>query len=197
MAIIRATLRWSGFSGAPGYTNLHFLTDDPPVVATIDATLLDVRTAFFDIASRFPNGLSITFPNEVEEFDAGTGVLQGTIGVDLQDAVAGTGGSGPYSSAVGACITWTTGMVVNGRRLRGRTFLVPLAPATAFQDDGTLAEAARVAILGAGNSIINAVGGYPLAIWSRPSPGAGGGAAGTVTSASVADSTAVLRSRRD
>lgn len=195
--MLRATIRWAGFSGEPGYTNLHFSKSGDIDGAVLDQTLANVRTFFLAIASKLPTGVGLTFPTSVDEFDTTSGELLNTHSVVLQTAVPGSGGAAPFSSATGACVTWGTDTIVNGRRLRGRTFLVPLLPANSFETNGTLIEAARTQLLAAATAFKNETDGYPFHIWSQPNPGVVNGASGPVTSANVADKTAILRSRRD
>jgi hypothetical protein len=86
-------------------------------------------------------------------------------------------------------------VIINGRRLRGRTFLVPLG-STFYTTDGTPIETARTNIAAAAAVLIANTGGPPLGVWRRPSP-SGVGVLGVATTASVPDKAAVLKSRRD
>lgn len=201
MSIIRLGLTWQGFSGAPGYTNLHFITaegqppGEAPPQADLDAIPVKVRTFFNAIAIYLPSGVSVGFPGLVDEFDTATGELLDTHNVPVSAVVNGSS-SGNYSSAAGACVNWHATGIVNGRRLRGRTFLVPLG-ATALGNDGTLNDTARTNIQAAATVLADSTSGLDLAVWHRPTPAGNDGAAGTVASATVKDKTAILRSRRD
>lgn len=197
MTILRATMRWSGFTGEPGYTNLHFSKSGDIDGAVLDATLSNCRTFFQAFSSRLPTSVGIVFTTTVDEFDTTSGELLNTHSAVLQTQVTGTGGTSPFSSATGACVTWGTDSIVNGRRLRGRTFMVPLLPSAAFESNGSLIEVARAAFQAAAVAFKNETDGYPFHIWHQPDPGVTNGASGPVTSASVADKTAILRSRRD
>jgi hypothetical protein len=190
-------MNWAGFSGAPGYTNLHFLLADTPTGTQLSETVTKVRTFFNAWGSFIPNGVSINFPSEIEQFDTNSGVLEGSFSVTPGAVVNGAASTAPYSSASGACITWNTAAVVAGRRLRGRTFMVPLAPTSAFQSDGTLAVAGLVTMRSAAQALADDATGMPLVVWHRPTLGGTDGLAGVVTGASITDKTAVLRSRRD
>jgi hypothetical protein len=91
-------------------------------------------------------------------------------------------------------ITWLTGLVHQGRRVRGRTFLVPTANQF-FDTNGTLAAAFLTNLRTAAAAYIATA--VNPAIWARPDPGTTNGAAFAVAAASVADKVAVLTSRRD
>jgi hypothetical protein len=195
MPLYRCTMTWAGFVGAPGYTTLHFLDPDPITQAGIDQTAARNNAFWQALEPHLPGPVTITMPTILEEIDTATGEL-----LDEHTFPGGTladgAGSSVYSAAAGACINWNTVGIVNGRRLRGRTFIVPLQ-ASSYESDGTLTTVARDALVTAGNNLANATTGIDLAVWHRPSPGGSDGVAAGVTSCSVNDRGAVLRSRRD
>jgi hypothetical protein len=90
-------------------------------------------------------------------------------------------------------VDWITDTITNRRRLRGRTFLVPIA-GNAYQTNGTLYDSARTALQTAATAFVAAQS-TSFVIYHR---GTGSdGSNGLVTSAFVPDMIAVLRSRRD
>lgn len=151
---------------------------------------------FFDgVAADLPSSVSIDVLSQVEVLDDISGQL-----VDYSDdpeeldPVSG-GSSGNFSGPSGAVVNWRTSTIVDGRRLRGRTFLVPLNN-SAYEPDGTLSNAALVRLNNAASVLSGAGFGSGFGILSRPS---GGGAIrfGEVTGHNIPDMAAVLRSRRD
>jgi len=92
-------------------------------------------------------------------------------------------------------VNWRTNDYRFGRRIRGRTFMVPLN-SNAYEGDGTLSTAARGDLQTFADTMVSGTGGAEFGVWSRPRNGAGGVFA-TVTSGTVPDMAAVLRSRRD
>ena len=189
------TMRWTGFVGSPGYTNLYFLNPEEPTEAIANTTAGRVRTWFDTLKAYLPSAVTITFPTEMEAIDTATGDLTGTIALTTLTNVVGSN-AGAFASPVGACVNWSTGQIVNGRRLRGRTFLVPLS-ATHYQSDGTLVDASRTGMIAASSTLCSYQDNLVLAIWHRPTSGGSDGVAAQVSSASVTDRAAVLRSRRD
>lgn len=194
MAVYRVKVRWSGFSGAPGYTNLHFDAPTEPTQAGAQAVYQAAFQFTVDITSALPSAVSLTTEGGVEVVDQTTNelitILQATQGATQKGL--NTGG---FSSATGACIVWETGEVKNGRRVRGRTFVVPLA-ATYYDLDGTLNNGVLTDLQSAATAL--AGGGFSFGVLSRPSSqGAGDGSFHTVSSGRITDKTAVLRSRRD
>ena len=103
--------------------------------------------------------------------------------------------TGGFASSTGACIIWETGEVKNGRRVRGRSFIVPMSGAH-YDNDGTLKSTAITDITEAANTLC--AGGFDFGVLSRPSAvGANDGSFHTASSGRVSDKAAVLRSRRD
>ena len=194
MAVYRVKLRWTGFTGAPGYTNLHFDAPTDHTQAAAQACY-DAASGFAgEIASTIPNAVSITTEGGVEVLEQTNNQLITVYSATTVSPAKGiqTGG---YSSATGAVITWETGEVKNGRRVRGRTFIVPLSAAY-YEADGTLSAGVITDLQNAAAALSG--GGFNFGILSRPTAvGATDGSFHTVSSGRIADKTAILTSRRD
>lgn len=163
-------------------------------------------TAVEEIAEFF-NAMSPRLPGSLElSIDPNVVIMQDTDGeaqqflflTGLPTIATGISGT-PYAAPAGAMIQWETGAVVRGRRLRGRTFLVPLA-SNAFQADGTLS-AATMDDLGDAAEVITRTTGAQFLVWSRPVRAAGGaiteeGLSRRINSATIPDRAAILTSRR-
>lgn len=185
----RLIVNWSGPQVVGLAVNvLHFSGSDnaaPPVAA--------VRAAYAGVASGLPSGVQITFPTSGDSINDTNGQLVGTWTAPAAAAVNGSGAA-TAAAGVGVCVGWQTGGIVNGRRLRGRTFLVPVTTPV-WGIDGTITDAS-LASFQAFAAALQASG--PLAIWHRPtSKGATDGNSYGVVSNKVRDKVAVLRSRRD
>lgn len=193
MAISRVTAVWTGFSGAPGYTNFFFNAFGSGDF--VDEEVGRVRDFFDELTLLLPEDVTVQVQQEAALLDEASGAL---IGYSLAETnplpVEGTQTT-PYSAPSGAAITWNTDAVARGRRLRGRTFIVPIASG-GYEDDGTLSPSAIGYLSEAANALLAGGEGQSLVIWSRPRDGAGG-TVGTVNGFRVADRAAILRSRRD
>lgn len=203
MQIIRVLANWTGFPGAPGYSSFHFSSDggfwdggilgDGAQVAA-QAAADRVISAFNECAAYFPKIVRIRTDPEVSIIDSDTGETLGAVDID-GDTVAGIAPNDDYAGPTGAVVNWRTNDYRFGRRIRGRTFLVPIA-GSSYDSDGTLGNAALQNIRAFGEEMVGSSGGPEFGVWSRPRDGEGGVFA-TVTNSSVPDKAVVLRSRRD
>lgn len=202
-SILRVITRWSGFTGGPGYTVLHFRdfeSGEGPNGGFSEAQALSAVTrvrAFFDTIKGFvPTVVVFDVLPEVEVIESTDGRLISAINVTPPAQVRGTG-TGNYSAAAGAVVNWRTAGIRNGRRVRGRTFLVPLAVG-AFSGTGELAPGTRTGIAAAAATLAEQGGSPDLGVYGRPSgPGATDGVWFGVTSSNVPALSAILTSRRD
>jgi len=180
----RVPVVWDGLTGLPGVSVFHG--------AAGGSAVADIKTFFNDIKALFPAGLTWQIPTEGDVIDDATGTLTGGWS-DVAGGTVSSTGSGIWASGTGMYVTWGTGTIVNGRRLKGRTFLCPLF-GSAFQTDGTIVNAYVSTVQTAANLL---VAGLDLKIWHRPStPGGSDGSSATVTSAQAQDKVTSLRSRR-
>lgn len=187
-------MRWTGFQGAPGYTNFHF-ADQAANPGPVEAR---TRTsAFFNAVSAvLPANVQWMTEGEVAIVDETTGMITDYETAEPNPTPGSGGRSGGYSASSGAVITWNTNGVRNGRRVRGRTFLVPLA-GNSYEDDGTLTGSVITTLNDAAEALIGATGFESgFCIFSRPSTSGAGGVY-PVIGHRVPDMAAVLRSRRD
>ena len=189
MQLFRVPVSWNG-AGVVGLAVnvLHFdgsNQSSPPVAG--------ILSAYQGLATALPSGVTVSVPNAGDIIDDTNGQLVGVWAGTGGGTVAGST-AGARAAGVGACVSWQTGGIVNGRRLRGRTFLVPLTSG-AWDTDGTFQTSALAQLVAFG-AALRAAG--PLAVWHRPTtPGGTDGTSYGVTGHRVSDKTAVLRSRRD
>lgn len=197
MDMLRVTARWSGFQGAPGYSNFYFssgfldgglIGDEAELLAT------RVRDAFELMRVNLPGNAQISIESEVPVIDSDTGTIQDFNTIDPPAPVEGLSND-RYAGPAGAVVTWRTQDLRNGRRIRGRTFLVPLNTAS-YEEDGTLVPNALSTIGEFADAMIGGALEGDLGVWSRPIGGSGGVFA-SVTGYTIPDMVAVLRSRRD
>lgn len=148
---------------------------------------------WFTLSAFMPTGVSITVPEQGEVIDDNTGDLVGTWNLPGESNVFTGGVNGTYAKGVGCRVTWLTAGTTGNRRVRGTTYIVPLA-SNSFDNDGTLLTTRVEAIKAAADAL---VGDLPdrLAIVTRVTP-EHSGTSHAVTSTAVPDTPSWLRSRR-
>src|SRR5665811_2634543 len=110
-----------GWTGAPGVSTFYFVDT---------ATAVDSVRAFFQAMSGdIPSGIDIQVESSGDTLESTTGALTGTWIADPVEVVH-CGGGGTYAAPAGAVVDWLTSTIAAGRRLRGRTFIVPLTAAS-------------------------------------------------------------------
>jgi hypothetical protein len=197
--IIRLKMNWTGFVGGPGYTNMHF---EPVAGGDISQAIVNdardiLQTWITSWRPNLPTPVSVGIDPNVQEIDENHGNIEAFWTTTVAAPTAGTT-SGSYAGGAGACVNWYTDGVWNGRRVRGRTFLVPMGNST-YDSDGTLTAGALGAWRAATATFIAASNLARLVVWRRPSdqPLLINGGAYDVNSYSINDKVAILRSRRD
>lgn len=196
--MFKIKVRWSGFTGAPGWTNFYFDTVDDSFhdAASITAAGDRVMTFLNAIKTKLPPAVTLQVQADAEIIAPTNGKLSNVGSAGVRAPVVGTAVAQSYAAPTGAVITWRTAGVRNGRRVRGRTFLVPCV-AGMFQNDGTIQPGDLTEIGNAASALYAPVANVGLGVYSRPTaPGANDGDWFAITSASVPDMAAVLRSRR-
>lgn len=193
MAVYRVAARWEGFPGAPGYSNFHF--GEFTGGADVEPMRERVQAFFSGLTTVLAADVVIRIPTTVEVFDEQSGMLTDYLDGDEELSVFGSGTSSAYAGPVGGVVNWLTATVSNGRRVRGRTFIVPMT-AQAYENDGTLAGSTLARMREAADELVQDDFNSQFSVWSRPSGGSAGVLA-PVTGYRVPDLAAVLRSRRD
>jgi hypothetical protein len=188
---------WSGFPGQPGFTYLYGADAGNPGDFALQtrAFLLDITKVASD-GDSLPSGLKIQGDAFVDLIDEQTGHMMSASPVTAPLVITGAG-SGSYAGPCGIAVTWIT----NGfegdppRRVRGRTFLVPLA-GNVHDSDGTVGSSFLTQARTAASTYL--AGAITPVVWHRPtSPGGSDGSLHPIVSSQITDKQAVLRSRRD
>lgn len=193
VAMHRVRLQWTGFVSGPAVSTLFFT---PSADSSANAQTVVNRVAAFmtSIKSSIYGSCTWTVSGQVDVIDDHTGDLNGSWGV----TGASDGGSGsvnPVPQANQLNIRFETGVVYNGKRVRGHmyipgscTFNAAGAPSGAIL---TQVPANMAALLGPT---------HPLTIWRRPIGPHGSinnGLGYPATAGLLQPKYAVLRSRRD
>lgn len=200
--MVKVKVRWHGFTGSPGYSNFFFREWSDagyvPSVAEASNSAAKVHQFFDAIKGIFPPVVNIQVEGDAEVINDTDGQLVTAFSIGPFANLQGGAAAANYSAATGAVVSWQTGGVRNGRRVRGRTFLVPTS-SDIFDNTGSLTSAAVASVTAAANTLVAPAANSPdMGVYARPSaPGANDGAWFVATGARVPDMAAVLRSRRD
>lgn len=181
-----------GFPGAPGYTTLAFSGGTIGGETGPFSAVFDFINA---IRAQEPNVWSAQIAADSQVLDVATGVLDHITPcpAEFSGVIQGASGNGFGAGVAGLCFAWSTALVNRGRKVRGRTFLVPVQSG-AFEGNGTLEGAGLANMLTAGNALSQNAAGF--GIWSRPRLHVGG-AFGKATGVRIHDQAAFLSSRRN
>lgn len=211
VGIIRTA--WSGTSGGPGLTQIAIAetvsggTGSFFTATNVQNAVNAMRTFWDSIKGILPNELLLTVQPTVDIYNEVNGDLIASITAATAPLnVAGTD-AGSYAMASGLKATLQTGVIANGRRVRGAIFIVP-AGASALTAFGTAASAARTTVNNAGAAFRTALAVDSLiqVVYSRPVTAAPDatppvvardGFLSAVSAYDTNEKTAVLRGRRD
>jgi hypothetical protein len=184
LAIRRTSVAWQTGIGGAGVSNFYSAFG-------VDVTA-ELGTFFNAIKALFPTAVTWDIPSAGDVLDEVSGLLTGAWTGGTAATNNGTLATA-YAGGTGVFVRWTTNGIVGGRRVRGRTFLVPLATAS-YDTNGTVATATLTPLNAACATL---VGAGKLQIWHRPtSPTSNDGSAHIVTGGTVPDKVTSLRTRR-
>lgn len=196
-ALYRMRTLLTGFNGGPGVSTMYFL-DTATAVASVHTFWDAVKTYMADAVN-----IQVDAQGDVIEDTSGT--ITGAWGATPVAAI-NCSGSGTVAPAQGVQAKWLTSTILDGRRLRGRTFLVPTTT-TLFTSSGEVSSVPLAAIATAAQNLVTAQS-ASFVVWHRPRPARAAdgsrpavtertGGHGLVTGHSVPVKPVVLRSRRD
>ena len=192
--VVRQRVNWAGQSGGAGFSTFHLVREDltPLTAGQLVTAQAAIRTLFENSSEWLPNDVTVSFPQTVDEIDSATGTLISSLTASSAQTNVPGAYTGNWQNGVGTRIVWETGLVDDGRRVRGFTYLVPYGGI--FDTDGTLSSAATSDLNGVATALLAALdtAGTMLVCYSHQRH-----AFAQVTSGHVTDKAVVLRSRRD
>lgn len=182
----RVLVTWQNWAGAPGVGHHYF-------VSGTTNKCVSLRAFYNSVAPSVPNNTAIQVQNVGDIIDVQSGLITGGWSESAVSVVTAAG-TGAYAGGSGAVVNWLSATVVAGRRLRGKTFIVPLV-VNAFDTSGSLSSTYQSSVQAAADALVSAtLGSY--VVYHRPTAAGNDGASGQIYAARVPDLAAVLRSRR-
>lgn len=149
---------WNYGTGAPGYTTFFVSAAQ---AASFQPRLVTFWTA---VAPYLATAFSVVVPPNGEVIDETTGKMVNVWSGPTQVTVTGTAAAA-WASTSGALVRWDTGRFANGRKVRGRTFIVPIV--SSAYSSGTISTTVANAINAAATTLWNAAPGV-MVVWTRP-----------------------------
>lgn len=196
MAIMRVRFNITATTGLPGLHTTYWKgASSSPVSADALDVVARVRAYWDAIKGLVAPGVIITCNVPVDVLDQTTGLLIGQLGAGSPASVTGTG-SAIAPRATMMLLRYNTGVVVNGRRLQGRSFIGPVGVNT--NSSGSVAGASAGLLVSATSTLQTGPTSSLIQVWHRPTAAnPSGGLSADVISFSTNNEFAVLRSRRD
>ena len=197
---------WSGTTGGPGLTQIAVdqkISSFGPLTAAEGQSAVNAMRAFWDAIKAFlPDEIVLNVNPTCDTYLVHNGQLAWSMtAAATPAAVSGTSAT-TYAMAAGLKINENTGVIQNGRRVRGSIFVVPSCGG--FSSNGLVAATTKTTINTAGATFLSSLdtAGLKMVVWSRPIPsgkpnGPRDGTQSTVTGLDTNEKTAILRGRRD
>lgn len=191
----------NGDIGGEGVSRWHWVGQEGADIQPADVdTVAGLIHAFYtSIAQYLPPNLTYAIEPEVPVVDESSGKLVNLVsGSTVQSAIHGSSTGTQYPAGTGSRINWQTGLVVNGRRLRGAVYIVPLGD-NAYSSQGAIQTPVQQALINAARTYNLGVqaAGCAQIVYHRPKKGeTTGGVAALVNAWTVGSTPASLRSRR-
>jgi hypothetical protein len=134
-----AKVDWTGTYGHTGISRFAFERADHADVtrADVDSVTTALDALYAPVLGWFPLDVSYTVDSIVEYYDGVLGTLLGEVAATVAHVAHPGLADGAYGNGIGALMSWNTGGLFDGHRIRGRTFMVPL-DSVAFDVAGTL-----------------------------------------------------------
>lgn len=213
--ICRVRAASEGWLGGPGLNTFYFRTGEnqvPPVINTAQLCVTRVRAALDVWKAQMPLAWRCQVSNIVDVIEDSSGQLVNSFSVDPAAILAGVAPMGWAPTSTMVLLRLNTSTFSDGARLQGRAFLGPVA--NSLDDNGTVTQSMLDNATATGAALLDAgISDNPdLVVWRRPREARAAytkgekvfpavtqrnGSIAQVTSITVPDKFAVLRSRRD
>nr|CRY96794.1 hypothetical protein [uncultured prokaryote] len=182
-------VRWQGARIGAGASVFHFHSIGSSAGAAGIATA--VKQLFTSTQALFSADITFSFDAEVREL-SNSGTLIAAYPVAPPADISGSSNSS-YANGTGLMVRHNTGQVVAGRRLLGRTFMVPVVT-SCFSTSGDVTSATQTTVNGAFSALRTTVSGSGsnFAVWSKTHA-----AVGDVLGSETQSRPSTLRTRND
>lgn len=154
----QVVVNWTGLGKNPKQTVLHFSG------GTVSVALAAIDNFLTQLMPFVVPAYTAQIAAEYKVLDTATGQLTSVLPISTRPVKQGSAPTTePVADATMGLIRYTTGGIVNGKRVIGRTFVPGIA--AGFLEDGNF-DAACVANLSAAGALLAA--GSQMVVWARP-----------------------------
>jgi hypothetical protein len=164
------------------------------------ASVNAVRTFWDSMKTYLPDELQLRVSPTIDVYNEADAKLTNSYTAATPPVTVNGSSATVYAAGAGFKITWGTGQIRNGRRVRGTTFVVPAA-SNCYASNGMISSAVVAVMNTSAANLLAALSaaGTSMAVWSRPIelPQPRLGTVTSVIGGSCSTKTAVLRGRRD
>jgi hypothetical protein len=182
----RVRVGWQFAIGGPGVSTFYFDSAASPPVAAL-------KTFFGSLAPNIPDDIVFKYPSAGEQIEHTTGQLSGAWSGSVLADTPGTDNTG-FAAPAGVMFKWLTGSILNGHRVVGRTFIVPIA-GNCYATNGQITTAALTGFKACAANLLTAVAAgtsKPMVVYSSTHRQYRG-----VTGYDVSPKVALMTSRRE
>lgn len=200
IGIVRTT--WAGTTGGPGLTQLAIAAGEGGFWSPeqTQGAVNAVHDFWEDVIAYLPNEIALTVEPVVDQYNEVNAELVSSVVAGTTPGVVNGINTAAYTMAAGLKITWATGVIRYGRRIKGSTFIVPAA-SSVYTNTGVVDGVVATAFNTAASTLLTSLQALEmdLVVWSRPkaAPDVRPGAFAPVISGSTGTKGAILRGRRD
>lgn len=182
-SINRVQVKWQQAGGFAGVNTFY---------QTGDVDLENYRLLYTAFIASLPDDVTISFLDANLTYESDTGAVTGDYSTDSVDNLTGTS-TGDFARGVGVLLGWNTGEFRNNRRVRGRTYIVPVEVAS-FDTLGNVDAGFITGAVAAADTFISNQSEQNY-VWHQPVNDVGGQIY-VIHSSAMSATPAVLRSRR-
>jgi hypothetical protein len=200
IGIVRTT--WSGTSGGPGLTQIAIAEGAGAFWTATQAqnAVNAVRNFWVAVQGLLPDDVVLTVQPVVDIYNEADGQLTASVSAPTPPTSLNGTSTAVFGMALGVKMSLNTGVIRNGRRVRGGIFIVPTSSAV-YGSNGLVLSASRTTVNNAGTALMTALSaaGLVLSVYSRPLAGdtPRPGAHTPVNGVETGEKGALLRGRRD
>lgn len=186
VSMLRLRYVWTGVAGTPWYTNFYV----EGLAASAAENAADEIDIFWKgLSFQFSNQLAVTLDPFVVSISPSSGEIVDGFSILPRPQVQGQESSSLLPRQSQALATWSTGVYLGGRQIKGRTFLGGFTEA-ANDFAGVILETYRANMEDALQTLVDSDAN--LVVWSKKN-----GIAAPITSVAVKAEWATMNSRRD